>query len=331
MALEGQQREVSQPLEQSTGTVKMTEPDDADDGDTGTDDGGGDDDGGRPAPAERQSRAKGQDGQRQPAKRPGTRAERRQDWAANNEVKTELARMQGAMQAQQQAFQREIAQIRAESATRAAPTQQQQASPQQTRMATLARARESELSAFRAATAAGKPYDLARYNELEGELVDARAEAAIEKFFQARGIDPNKRPEPRQNIDPNAIAQQVANTQRRNTVASEFPWVADPSPQAQQYRGALVDTIMYLRSVEGRPDGVDTDREAAAIVAAKYNLGGGRPARAQASRYASPGTNNMGGARGPSSVDIPAEMLEGTGLTPEQLRRAIFKRQGNGG
>lgn len=115
---------------------------------------------------------------------------------------------------------------------------------------------------------------------------------------------------------------------RRPIIEAEFPWTMDNrykdlSRKAWTYRQYLID-------IEGRPDTVDTDREALAQTVARYGADYGlRPPAAPPSQrtrgiYAAPPSRGAPDRSGrPREVELPNELVRGSGLDAAALQRAV--------
>lgn len=298
-------------------TLTATEDDDTDGGDDGAGDQGGADEA-----AARQ--AAGVPQTARPAKA-GGRAERRRIWEANERLTRELGEARGQITTMQSTFQQQMKELRDAVTTRPAPAQQQgggqSESPMQQQIKTLTQAKNSEIAALRNHDPRKGDYDLTRYYEIEEQLHAARTEAAFDAFLRKRGFDPDAKPRPQvQQQDPNATAAQVQMIQIRDTVFQENPWLTVDGPSGDSARGSMSAMVTFLLK-SGRPNTLATHREAAARVARELNVPQARP-RGNPQRYVDVGDDNRGGGR-PTSVTVPAEMLEGTGLPPAAIRRAV--------
>lgn len=220
------------------------------------------------------------------------------------EAKAELARMNDRMRLFEQRAQ--------------APAQQQQQQvPDQyaSALADVEQGMAQELELMRAHDGSKGPYNMSRYNTLkrrEQELIAARvAEQIIARQGgqrQQAGV-----PHPMQ--------------ARYDALVADYPWMQQDAA-ARSRVGAY---RRYLIDVEGRPDTLATDREAAAAIAAKFRLGSpaaARPTAADRERAA----GMAGGSRFP--VQAPAKrkpslrgfdtrMLQGTGLPKNHLAKIL--------
>jgi len=308
--------------------VTLTAPDDDevdDGGEGGTEQSGGDEAAARAAAGVPAQGAR-------PAKA-GGRAERRRIWEANEKLRTELGEAHGRIKSMEQNFSQQMKELReavtARPAQGAAQGQGGAAeSPVQQQLKTLKAAQVAELKAMRAHDPRAGEYDLTRYYEIQDQIQDLRTNAAIDAFLRQRGFDPDARPRPQQQQDPNAIAWQVNQTQLRDTIFQENAWMAEDTPAGQRARTTMGNTLKTLLDL-GRPNTIATHREAAARVERELGMAPRRPARGNAQRYVDVGDDNRGTGGGrPTSVTVPADMLEGTGLPPAAIRRAVFGRNG---
>lgn len=115
---------------------------------------------------------------------------------------------------------------------------------------------------------------------------------------------------------------------RRPIIEAEFPWTSDNrysdlSRKAWSYRQYLIDH-------EGRPDTLDTDREALAQTVARfgadYGLRAPLPPPSQRTRgiYAAPASRGAPDRSGrPREVELPNELVRGSGLSAAALQRAV--------
>lgn len=111
-------------------------------------------------------------------------------------------------------------------------------------------------------------------------------------------------------------------------IESEFPWIANPAMKDLAAKArAYAD---YLIRFEGRPDTLDTDREALSHTQAQFGGAYGlqppaRPTQAQRNGWARPASNGIPGATNGKArmIELPAANLEGSGLSAEALRRAL--------
>lgn len=156
----------------------------------------------------------------------------------------------------------------------------------------------------------GRNYD--RYNELrekESELIARRTWTQM-NAQQQRNQEP---------------ASPYAN--RIPFIESEFPWTREPRFKDLAVKAQAIK--VYLTNVEGRPDTLDTDREALTTAVARFGGEFGlrapaAPTQRQRNIYAGPGPSG-GAQRAPqtSEVEIPRQLVNGTGLTAAALRDAL--------
>jgi hypothetical protein len=316
-------REVSTPLDD---TEVVEAPD------TGADDGGSDDGGEQQAtPVARQATpAKGPDGKFQKV----PRAERRAQFRDTRKVDEELGTVKGQLASLQAQYQRDMTELRRQAQLQQQAPQRQAGptvSPAEQRLATLKAAMASEVAASRSHDYSKGAFDTSRYEKLKEEYDDARLEARLPEILRARGIDLDRRPDPNQRpMGPQEVAQAAADTMRRETLFAEAPWLKDRShPQHQARYDAFLATIQYLEGAKGRPRGVNTDREAAAMVEAQYGIQSSRAPQRQAPR-APVGDNVRGGGMddGPGTLEVPSSQLEG--LPPHLVKRVAQRMRGGG-
>lgn len=161
----------------------------------------------------------------------------------------------------------------------------------------------------------GDRQDYARYRQLN----DARVELITQRELARHTAEAARQ---QQSRPPDVYAG------RRPMIEAEFPWIMDRqySELAQRAR-AYKD---YLVNFERKPDTIDTDREALAHTVAKHGGEYGmRPPPAQPSQrtrqmYAGPGTRNAPERNGrPREVELPGDLVRGSGLSAERLARAV--------
>jgi hypothetical protein len=281
-------------------TIEAPEEDDRDDGDE------------QPPAA-----AKGADGQ-QPRDKTGKWAERKAARATDHREKK-------AWQVEKEALERRITEERAtyarqlaEAEARAAARSHQQAAapsdPHDAKLADIGAAIEAELKLIQA----DDTRSITRYNELRRQEQEAIVDKKMALF--AKGQQAQQQQQPRNPYDA-----------RIPIIESEFPWLTDTryaamAKKAASYRNMLID-------VEGRPDTLDTDREALAHIQAQFGSAYGlqppvRPAPATRAAYARPGSSNAPGRDGgPTAIEVPSELVNGTGLSQAQIFAALKKSE----
>lgn len=284
-----------------TGTVKIsTEPDEGED--DFENEGG--------APVERPAQA---------ARGPkaGSRAERRNLFQENKSLREQVGKIPTQLQEMRSGFERQLAELRGALTARPAQTQEQAraADPLANAITETEQAIAAEMDRLRHHDHSKGGFDFTRTNQLQKRM----------RQLEFQDWQRQNQGQQQQNqVPPEAIAARVEMTQRYNTLVQEFPWVGQ-NEQARQACGAM---LKYLIS-QGRPNTIATDREAATRVEADFGLGNRTP------RRASPRTEQQyGGLRDfdrsngapPREVELPAEQLEGTGLSDEQIRRMVVKR-----
>jgi hypothetical protein len=161
----------------------------------------------------------------------------------------------------------------------------------------------------------GERRDYARYRQLN----DQRVELISQRMLAAHVAETQRQ---QQNRPEDAYAG------RRPIIEAEFPWVMDRQYSQLAQRARTYKD--YLVNFEGKPDTIDTDREALAHTVARHGGEYGlRPPPAPPSMrtrqmYAGPGTRNAPERNGrPREVELPRELVHGSGLSPERLARAV--------
>ena len=156
-----------------------------------------------------------------------------------------------------------------------------------------------------------------RYNELrerEGELIAQRTYAKMRE--QDRGQQPQNQNQPYQ--------------ARREFLASEHPWINDPRNKGLTEKAWLIR--QQLIGLDGRPDTLDTDREALSQAVARFGADYGlrvpaAPSPRTRQLYQGPAAGDLPRRNGPSpeetEVDVPRGLAAASGLTAEGLRRAL--------
>lgn len=324
MAIE-EMREVQTPLDPA-----VEEATSDNDGNEGGDDGGGDSE---PAPRAAQGQQARKPGQQ------GTRRDRRAAFVEDKKFREEFGGVKQNLQQTTQTLaevRRELAAMR-ESAQRQqqqpAAQQQPQSSPVEQRVGTLREALQAEVRALRGHDYSKGQPSLEKYEALKEQYEDARHEMNMVKFLKARGVDPDRPPEPVRQVTRADIAQEAAATQMRQTMYDEHPWMTDRSdPQRHDERmRALLGTLNYLVDVEGRPNTLGTHREAAAMVERKYHLSPSRRAASPPRMPLMDGNRSRGGDDDGTTFEVPTAQLEGHGLSPEALRRVAARMAGGRG
>lgn len=314
-------REITEPQDQPTGDVKIAAPDVDEDVD---------DEGGDVAETPPGQAATDQQGAPRRQAKAGGRAERRQLWKSNQDLKAELAGTRGQITEMKSSFEREMAAIRAgitgqqrqQAAAPAGP------SPVEQQLNTIYAAKAAEMKAAAAHDPRTGAYDFSKYNALDRQARKLENRQDLEEFYRERGVDPNSRAQPQRQQDPREIAQQVQLQTMANTVRAEYPWLRQEGEQGERGRAAMGAMVDFLIRA-GRPNTLETHREAGARVERELGLS---PRRSGASpgqerRYTSVDDINRGAPAGARQreVSVPAEMLEGSGLPMDKIRRAIFR------
>jgi len=289
----------------TTDTEVIREPEERDDDAGGDDSGEGDQgQGGQAAAPQR-----GQDGKFQRAPKQGSRRDRRQAFADRERQIEERvsARVRSDLEGMRGEFQRMIEAVR----PREQPRQQQDQRPDEVQV--INRAIESEIAAFKAHDRTKGEFDLTRYNQLRTRLEEINGERGFFNGLRRIGLTPEmlqQMRQPRQEGGGLAAAQINA---RWVAVSSEFPWIknAEHARAVGAYRNYLINGL-------GRPDDLDTDREAAAYIAAQKRLGGRVPPRGNEQRYAGMRGDDGRGESAPREVRLPKGALHG--LSKEELQ-----------
>jgi hypothetical protein len=160
--------------------------------------------------------------------------------------------------------------------------------------------------------------DYTRYMELQ----DKKNELIAERTWARKNAQQQAQPAP----------QQDAYAVRRTFLHSEHPWLQDPrmsdlANKAWAIRNNLVQ-------VEGRPDTLETDREALSQALARFGGEFGLRVPAPPSQrtrqiYAAAPASQTGPYRGsePQEIEIPRHMVNGSGLDERALRAALRSRE----
>lgn len=254
--------------------------------------------------------AKGEDGQ--PRKKDGTwaakKAERAKDRKAAKAWETERADYDRRLSQVREESDRNVRGLREELDRLRQQGQGQGSDPFASALSGLDKQLDQELKLIEADANHG----YGRYRELNDERnrVIARME-----YARLRAEDAKNAP------------QRGPYDSRVPIIESEFPWTADRqyaqlAQKAMAYRN-------YLIQVEGRPDTIETDREALATTQSRFGAEFGlrpppaAPSQRTRSLYAPPpsrGTPN----RQPPPREVDLGVLgQGTGLSPDKLAKAV--------
>lgn len=238
--------------------------------------------------------------------------ERQRDFKEKKAWQVEKDAMERRMSDERAAYERRFAEVEARVA-RSAPGAKQEVDPHEAKLADVNAQIDTELELL--AKDEKRTYE--RYNNLRLEQykVVAKQEAAL--AVKAAGI-----------INANNNRQGPYEA-RRPIIESEFPWTADPN--FKELSGRAFAYKQYLVGFQGRPDTLDTDREALAHAQAEFGGQYGlrvaaRPTQQQRDGYARPGPGAAAGPRDsrPRSIEIPASMsIESAGLSREALAAAL--------
>ncbi len=219
----------------------------------------------------------------------------------------------------QASFDRRIQEIQSTNDRRFAETEarisRQQSSgapadPHDAKIADIEQQLQSELKLIEADP--NRSYE--RYNQLrraETQAVTAKTVADMMKVQQA-----TQQAQPR---DPYAS--------RAPIIESEFPWTLDA--RAKPLTAKAWSYRQYLIEFEGRPDTLDTDREALSHTMATYGAQYGfqpppaRPSPQQRQMYQRPAPGPAAGRQQARTIELPRELVDGAGLSSDALRRAL--------
>jgi hypothetical protein len=154
-----------------------------------------------------------------------------------------------------------------------------------------------------------------RYQELQEHKAAIVAERT---YARLRAEDQRNQPAPQQQ---NPYAYRVP------IIESEYPWINDPRFRDIAEKAKIIKHSLV--GLEGRPDTIDTDREALSTAVARYGAEYGLrapapPSQRTRSLYASPGSNT-GPSRGREAqeIEVPRQLLNGTRLNESALRGAL--------
>ncbi len=274
-------------------------PDDTDD----ASDGGEPSDGGQAAAPQR-----GQDGKFQRGPKPGNRKDRRQAFADRERQIEERVSQRVAQQfdGMRSEFQRMIAAVQPQQQ----PRQPQDQAPDE--LSVIAEAIDAEIAAFKAHDRTKGEYNLSRYNKLRARMEQINGERGAFAALRRIGLTPEMLQQMRQPRQEGGLAAAQINA-RWVAMTSEFPWIknAEHARAVGAYRNYLINGL-------GRPDDLDTDREAAAHIAAQKRLGARVPPRGNEQRYAGMRGDDGAGERSPREVRLPKGALHG--LSAEELK-----------
>lgn len=256
-------------------------------------------------------------------RRPGdNRKDRREAFSnATEKLKADLdSSFKAQLKQMQDNFTAQLAEAR-----RAAAPQQQQA-PQQgggedqftAELKEIGTSMQREMALYQKSLNAKEPYDLTRYHELRHREIQIHARRMTFETMRSMGLTPDLLKQLQQGgARPEAYGREAQNMFRFNQLQSEFPQIkGDLWGAVGQYR-------RYLLSV-GREDNLDTDREAAAHVAAERGLHAPQRPRANEARYAGIRSDNRG-APAPREMRLPSAAVRGLSEHERKLAaQAIF-------
>ena len=152
-----------------------------------------------------------------------------------------------------------------------------------------------------------------RYNDLQDRKAEIRTLRLIAQANAGR--------QPQQQ-GPQVAPEYAA---RWEMVSSEYPWLRDASPRFETVRQQIKSYMRHLKEGMGRPDTIDTDREAITHVAAQNNINIRAPQARGAGAFASPASRGAGLERsGQRAVQVPGQLIGGSGLSKQQLAQAML-------
>jgi hypothetical protein len=269
---------------------------------------------------------KGPNGE-QPRRQNGTWAEKKaargNDRKAAKAWETEKADYERRIQRVQEENDRRYNDLRAEmERSRQAPQQgQQRQDPFEAKLADIDAQLDAELKLIEADDK--RPYT--RYNQLRRQEQEAITQRAIAQAELARQQHQARQPQ-----NPNAGRQPI--------ISAEFPWTDDPRYNDLGRKAFAYKT--YLVEVEGRPDTLDTDREALQSTVARFGgeFGLRPPPAAPTPRtrqmYGGPASRSAPDRR-PAPREVELGVLgQGTGLSARTLAAAVdaaLKEEQGGG
>jgi hypothetical protein len=243
-------------------------------------------------------------------------------WTQKRQEKEVKFRANKAFEAERQAFDRRITEMQQAGGRRIAeleariargvPAGAPAADPAEAELNSIGQQLAAELKLIEADEKHG--YD--RYNKLRQEeyrIVARQEHAKLMRATQAAQPAPN------------------VYTARGPIIESEFPWTTIPACKPLNAKAWAYRT--YLIEVEGRPDTIDTDRESLAHIQAQFGAQYGlqtpaRPTQQQRSAYARPAPGAQGRDTSPTTIELPAYAVEGSGLSPAQLSAALRNTNG---
>lgn len=240
----------------------------------------------------------------------GKKAERGKERKAARAWETEKADLQRQMRLQKEDHERSIAHLREDLERSTRRDDRAGPDPFTTKLKDIDEQLDQELKLIESDQNRG----YGRYRQLNDQRVELLAQRAIMSDRME-----SQRRQQNQPQDPYAS--------RRPFIESEYPWVMDN--QYRELAQAARAYKQYLVAVEGKPDTLDTDREALSYIqSTKGQQYGMRPPPAAPSQrtrslYGSPGSRSTPDRRPPPrEVDLGV-MGHGHGLSPDRLRRAV--------
>lgn len=244
--------------------------------------------------------------------------ERGEDRRAAQSWRTEKTQFEQRLKTMQEQSERQMRemQLRLDNALRApAPGQQQvPADPFAAPLADVQQQLAAELKLIEKDPA----YGYERYMALQ----DKKAELIAQRTW-ARNSAANERRAPQQQPQNNRYAA------REPIIESEYPWTMDQN-NADLVKKAVAYK-QYLVAAEGRLDTIDTDREALTWAATKFGAQFGiqpppaGPTQRTRDFYAGPAqrTAPRRGDAPAGQIEVPRALVNGSGLSPAALARAI--------
>lgn len=292
----------------------LPEPEELEDQDIGSED---------PTPVpEPKTVAEKVDAANRPPRRPGdTRKGRREAFSKSTEkLKSELA---GTFKAEMEQLKSSFAEQLAQARQAAAPQSAQQQAPQgdqfDAKLKEIGTGMQREMALYQAHRAnpnSKGDFDLSRYNELRQQEIQIHAQRMAFQTMREMGLTPELLKQIQQGQGrQESYGREQQNMFRFNQLQTEFPGIkGDAWAAVGAYR-------RYLLTV-GREDNLDTDREAAAHIAAERGLYAQQRPRANEQKYVGVRGDNRGGAPGGRELRLPSAAVRG--LSPQE--RALASR-----
>jgi hypothetical protein len=269
------------------------------------------------AHGEGQEGAEGQEGQQQQATgMPGKRARstspstRGRDGTRYAEMARQVREANERAARVEAALEQERAQRTREIDLMSRGREGQQPDPFRARLSDI-REQQSQLVAL-AVDPNRSPEDRRRAEDRYHQLEDERLSTIVSRHLQEeRSRQEQQRPDPQDSV----VAMHAS------ALSEEFPEVM----ASEQYRQQAHWYYVHLVNNEGRREGLEAQREAAAYVAAKRGLGGGRYQPTARDRAATSGVGSRDTGSGQNGrYDFASEDLQylrGSGLSPTEFAR----------